>query len=118
MNGRNFLMAMDGKPGKFGFYQTFFLEADTPHDAEMAVVDKMRTDGDLKAVTLNPKDDPPTLHLDDIKELADFNGIKHMVSGKAFYSEDDEKKSSNQRPYRCPAQTRVNVRLASPIDGP
>ena len=89
MNGRNCLMAMDGKRGKFGFYQTFFLEADTPGDAELAVVGRMRKDEDLRAVTLNPEDDPPTLHLDDIKELANFDGIERMVSGRAFYSEDE-----------------------------
>lgn len=90
MNGRNFLMVMDGKQGRFGFYQTFFLEADTPQDAETTVAGKMRKDGDLQAVTLNLRDDPPTLHLDDIRELASFDGIERMVSGKAFYSEDDE----------------------------
>ena len=89
MNGRNFLMAMDGKRGKYGFYQTFFLEADTPGDAELAVVGRMRKDEDLRAVTLNPEDDPLTLHLDDIKELANFDGIERMVSGRAFYSEDE-----------------------------
>jgi len=103
MNGRNFLMAMDGKQGKFGFYQTFFLEADAAHDAEMTVVAKIRKDDALRAVTRNPKNDPPTLHLDEIKELADFDGIKRMVSGKAFYSEDDERKTSNQRPNRTVA---------------
>jgi hypothetical protein len=106
MNGRNFLMAMDGKRGKFGFYQTFFLEADTPKDAEMTVVGEMRKDDDLRAVTLNPKDDPPTLHLDDLKELANFDGVKRMVTGKAFYSEEDEEKRSNQRPNRTVAPRR------------
>lgn len=95
MNGQNFLMVMDGKRGKFGFYQTFFLEADTPEDAEMTVVGLMRKDEELRTATLNSRDDPPTLHLKELNELANFDGIERMVTGKAFYSEDDEKKKSN-----------------------
>jgi hypothetical protein len=87
MNGRNFLVDMDGKIAKRGFLQNFFLEAKSPAEAETLAVQKIRGNEDLRAITRNPKDDPPVIVLDEMSELESFDGVEAMESGKAWYQE-------------------------------
>ncbi len=87
MNGQNFLIAVDGKPAKRGFFQYFYIEASSPKEAEMVAVDKIRNNDELKAATLNPKDDPPTINLDELEELESFEGVEEMETGRIWYIE-------------------------------
>lgn len=87
MSGQNFLVEMDGKVAKHGFFQNFFLEADSPAEAELMAVEKIRGNEDLKAITRNPKDDPPVIVLEELGELEDFDGVEAMESGKLWYVE-------------------------------
>jgi hypothetical protein len=96
LEGENFLIEMDGKIGKYGFFQTFFLEAQSSSEAENAAVQKVRANPDLRTVVRNPKDDPPIIHLEDIEEILEFPKDTRPVTGRAWYSEDKEKKRSNK----------------------
>ena len=87
MNGQNFLIEIDGKSAKRGFFQYFYIESGSPHEAEMIAVEKIRSNVELKTATQNPKDDPPTIDLDEIDELESFEGIDEMETGRIWYLE-------------------------------
>ena len=87
MNGRNYLMRVDGKERKQGFYQNIFLEADDPAQAEKLAVARIRFNKDLNKTVLNAKDDPPRILLDTIWELDDFNDVEDLEAGRTFYIE-------------------------------
>ena len=87
MNGRNYLMKVDGKKRKQGFYQNIFLEADDPAQAESLAVAKIRFNKDLNEAVLNSDDDPPRINLDTIWELDDFNEVEDLDAGRTFYTE-------------------------------
>ena len=87
MNGQNFLVEMDGKVAKHGFFQHFFLEAETTRQAEDLAVQKIRENQDLKAVTQNPKDDPPVIVLETMSQLDSFAGVEARESGKLWFPE-------------------------------
>ena len=87
MNGQNFLIDMDGRVAKLGFFQNLFLEADSPEQAENLAVRKIREDEDLKAITQNPKDDPPAIVLEEMSEVESFFEVEAMESGKVWFRE-------------------------------
>jgi len=87
MKGQNFLVDMDGKVAKHGFFQDFFLEAESPEQAESFAVQKIREDEGLKTITQNPKEDPPVILLEKIIKLESFDGVEAMESGKAWFRE-------------------------------
>ncbi len=90
MNGTNFLIETESKPEKHGFYQTIFLESTDIESAENEAVDIIR-DSDLKGITKNTPDDPPMIYLEEIKEIENFDGIKSLIQGRAFYLEKQER---------------------------
>ncbi len=87
LNGQNFLVDMDGKIAKHGFFQNFFIEALSPEQAETIAVQKIRENKDLKAITMNPIDDPPVIVLEEMHELESFDKDNTMESGKAWFLE-------------------------------
>ncbi len=87
MNGQNFLVDMDGKVAKHGFFQNIFLESETPEQAEELAVQKIRENVDLKAITQNAKDDPPVIFLEEMSELESFDGVEEMEPGKVWFLE-------------------------------
>lgn len=91
LDGRNFLIEMDGKVGRFGFYQTFWVEAASPTEAENAAVQKVRGSADLRSAVQNSLDDPPTIHLEEIEELQEFPKDTRTETGRGWYSENEEK---------------------------
>ena len=87
MNGQNFLVDMEGKLAKHGFFQNFFIEAESPEQAEQLAVQKIRGDEDLKAITRNGEADPPLIALEEMRELASSDGIETVQSGKVWFLE-------------------------------
>ncbi len=88
INGQNFLINIDGKEHKLGFYQTIFVEDQDTGSAESLAVEKIRSDNDLKNVTLNANDDPPMIYVDKISEVDEISedDLK-LESGRSFYPE-------------------------------
>ncbi len=95
LEGRNFLIEMDGKIGKYGFYQIFFLEAASPADAENAAVQKVRNNPDLRAAVRNPQEHPPTMHVEELEEVAEFPTDCRPETGRGWYPEEDEDSTWN-----------------------
>jgi hypothetical protein len=81
INGRNFILDMEGDTRPAGFYTTRFVEAANPEDAELAAVDAVRQDEDLRARVRNPPDDPPMLYAEEIEEV----GALVEARGFTFY---------------------------------
>ncbi len=81
VNGENFLMTVDGKPEKLGFYTTRFVEASNETEAETAAVSALRQDEQLQGTVLNIADDPPLLYADEIEQVSALE----KAQGFAFY---------------------------------
>ena len=87
LNGRNFLVNIDGNPKKHGFYQNVFIEAASPKQAELLAITRIWHDEELKEVILNTKDDPPKIHPDTFWELDVLDYAGHLKTGRTFYAE-------------------------------
>lgn len=90
LQGKNFLISIDKKIQKYGFYTTRFVEANDEKEAENKSVDLIRDDPELRQSVLNDKDDPPTIYMETIDELYDFNGTNVPGNGYTFYPEDEK----------------------------
>ena len=84
VRGENFLIALDGKPVRMGFYTTRFVEADDPKAAELLAVDLIRGDAWLTGgAVLNQQSDPPMLFADEIEVVPKAD--VQAVSGFSFF---------------------------------
>lgn len=87
MNGRNYLISINGKPKKQGFFQNIIIEAESPQKACLLAKAKITHDRELKEVTLNPRNDPPVVELDTFWELDVLDDVDNLKSGRTFYLE-------------------------------
>lgn len=87
MNGRNFLVDMDGSPRKCGFYQNFCIEAANPRQAELLMSARLRHDKELREITRNPENDPPVVRLATFWELDELEYVGGFMSSRTFYEE-------------------------------
>ena len=90
LNGRNFLLEIDGPPKRYGFYSSKVVTASDEEEAELKAVDLVRAEQDLKAPTLNAKDDPPMLYLEEIREITKEKAKDIPTKGHTFYPEDED----------------------------
>lgn len=86
IEGRNFLLAFDGKTRRHGFYQTVFVRGSNPTDAEAAAIQAVKDDADLKRLGQNERGDPPMLHLDSLDEIDDSESLP-SAKGRTYYVE-------------------------------
>ena len=87
--GQNFLLNLDGKAKKVGFYTTRFVEANDDHQAEENAISTLRNDPTLREGVLNEKSDAPTLYVEEISELESFEGLTLPGTGFSFYTGDE-----------------------------
>jgi hypothetical protein len=90
VHGVNFHMHLsDAKEvERLGFYTNVFVEAESVAAAELVAVDVLRDDPDLRQGVLNPRDDPPRLFVEEIKEIADWPAdTARPRTGLALYDE-------------------------------
>ncbi len=88
LNGRNFLVELDGELRKHGFYTQCEVEARDEEEAELLAVSKIREQGSLRDLVRNRADDPPTVYADEISEIASVDSSR-PIKGLAWYREDD-----------------------------
>jgi hypothetical protein len=69
LNGRNFWLLIDGSRKRVGFFATRCVEAPDAERAELAAVELVHSDPELRGI-LNEARDPPMVHLDQIRELS------------------------------------------------
>jgi hypothetical protein len=90
VRGENFLINIDGKEQKLGFYTTVFVEAKDEEDAEQRSIQLLRDDKKLRESTLNKKSDSPTMCVEEIEELESFDGFKLSRVGFSFFPMEQE----------------------------
>ena len=88
IHGENFLIRLDGKIKRLGFYTTRYVEAEDTKLAEFKAVEFIQND--LDQIVLNSHENPPMLYAEDIKELKSFEGISPPGTGYSFYRFDNE----------------------------
>ena len=89
VHGQNFLLNLDGKAEKVGFYTTRFVEANDDHEAEESAIATLRNDPTLRDGVLNEEFDSPMLYVEEIAELDSFDGLTLPGTGFSFYSGDE-----------------------------
>lgn len=88
LNGRNFQIPLEGTVQRVGFYTTRFVEANDPEQAELRAVALVKSDEELRTAVRNKPDDPPTIHLEEVVEVVDFEGVQVPGAGYSFYAEE------------------------------
>jgi hypothetical protein len=88
LNGQNFLLNLQGKVKKYGFYTTRDVEAESFEEAELKAVDLVKEDDAIKNSAVNEKDNSPMIYLEEIRILE--SGEEQLKnSGYSFYTEDE-----------------------------
>ena len=88
INGQNFLIEMDGRLGRYGFFTTRFVEALDPVGAENAAIQRIRETQHLRDSVRNSPDDRPVMDVTLIAELESFDGIANREQGFVWYEEN------------------------------
>jgi hypothetical protein len=86
IEGRNFLLDVEGKKARYGFYQTVFVRGSDPSEAEVNAIGIVKDDSELKLAVQNEANDPPMLFLDSLEELADSD-LPPNENGRTYYME-------------------------------
>ncbi len=92
INGENFLMMNEGSKILMGFYTTRWVEASSSEEAEMKAIKLIKNDQSLRRATLNEKEDPLMLYVEEISELENFEGVNPPGAGYTFYPDEKESK--------------------------
>ena len=87
LRGENFLMEVDGKPTRMGFYTTRFVQANNRDGAELLAVDLIRSDSWLKKSVSNDRSDPPKIFAEEI-DLVEGEGAPDVGAGFSFFPMD------------------------------
>jgi len=86
IEGRNFLLNVDGKTRRHGFYQTVFVSGSDPRDAESNAIRVVKDDAELKQMAQNAQHDPPMLYLDSLDEIVESKEMP-VAKGRTYYVE-------------------------------
>lgn len=76
LNGRNFQIPLEGVVQRVGFYTTRFVEANDTEQAELQAIALVKSDEELRISVRNKLDDPSTIHLEEVVEVADFEDVQ------------------------------------------
>jgi hypothetical protein len=87
IDGRNFLIEMDGRVAKYGFFTTRIVESPDPVAAEHAAVKMIRETQRLRDLVRNDPGDPPVMDVTSIVELESEEGIENREPGFVWYEE-------------------------------
>ena len=87
INGANFLIDVDGRTAKYGFFTIRFAEAPNVVEAENSAVQMIRHTQRLRDLVRNAPDDPPIMDVIAITEMQSLAGIENLEPGFAWYEE-------------------------------
>ena len=87
LEGRNFLLDIEGSVKKYGFFTTRYVEAENPEQAEIKAVQLIKEDRSLKMAAKN-EGLKPMIYLDSITELMSFEGVRLPGTGYSFFPDD------------------------------
>jgi hypothetical protein len=98
LNGKNFLLDLNGEPTKFGFHAVRYVKAETPEEAGKIAIILIHQNRILKESVMYEGVDRPSI---DILEIKEVNALKFKFkkseSELKFYSEDDPAPGNNDR---------------------
>mgnify|MGYP001571397575 CR=1 FL=1 len=106
VEGRNYLMAMDDKTGKYGFFTTVFVSARSPRAAGHAAIQRVLRDPALNASMRNATDDPAWLRVTHLTSLASRMSGPRTRTGLCWFP-DASRRSSRQRSRLAAATSRT-----------
>ncbi len=89
IEGKNFLIEFDDKPKNTGFFTTRYVEAVDSAEAENKAIELIKNDSDLRSTILNEPNDPPKMYVEEIEELASFEGFEIPGTGYTFFEEEE-----------------------------
>lgn len=91
IHGKNFAIREEDRPEPHmrGFYTTVYVEAADFPTAELAAIEVLRQDEQLRATTCNDRSDPPILDVEEMQEIESFEGVRLPRTGFAFYEESE-----------------------------
>jgi hypothetical protein len=69
LRGENFLMEVNGKATRIGFFTTRFVQANDRDGAELLAVDLIRSDKWLRGAVQNTQTDPPRIFAEEIEPI-------------------------------------------------
>jgi hypothetical protein len=87
INGANFLIDMNGRTAKHGFFTDRFVQAADPAATENAAVQIIRETQRIRDLVQNAPDDPPIMDVTSVIELASFDGIENLEPGFVWYEQ-------------------------------
>lgn len=88
VEGKNFLVNVNGTPEKMGFFTMRCLEASDQEEAQRMTLEVIRNQ--LQGVVLNARSDPPTLTVDTVQKLEEFGDHHVPGSGFSWFPEEQE----------------------------
>jgi len=89
VHGQNFVLNLNGKAEKVGFYTTRFVEAKDDRAAEENAISTLRNDPTLREGVLNEKSDAPMMFVEEIAEVDSFDGLTLSGTGFSFYTGEE-----------------------------
>lgn len=90
LHGRNFLLNVDGEPGKFGFHATRFVIAENPQEAGKIAVILIHQSPVLRDMVINESSDRSIIELVEIRAVNWFTFLaKKSTKDITFYAEDE-----------------------------
>ena len=87
LRGANFLMDVDGKPTRIGFFTTRFVQANNRDGAELLAIDLIRSDKWLRGTVSNSPSDPPGIFAEEV-EVVEGAHDAGVGSGFSFFPMD------------------------------
>lgn len=88
INGRNFLIELEGRFARYGFHTSRFVEASDRAAAENAAVRMIRETQRLRDLVRNPPDDPPFMDVTSIDEIESLPPTEEREPGFLWYDEN------------------------------
>lgn len=87
IEGRNLILASDGRPERFGFSTTRDVEARSPEQAEQLAIRSVREDETLNRALLNAPKDPPRIVVTQSVRVESFENHRRPDVGYIFYAD-------------------------------
>lgn len=87
IDGQNFLVEMDGRVAKYGFFTTRIVESPDPVAAEHDAVQMIRQTQRLRDLVRNDPGDPPVMDVTSIVEVVSGEEVESREPGFVWYGE-------------------------------
>lgn len=93
LEGKDFLIEMEGKEDLFGYFTTRWVKADSPEDAELKAVDLVKKDEQLVGITKNMDGSKPAPMIY-LSEMCNVNWFQYLRrkpgKGYSFFPMKDD----------------------------